>query len=589
MTGKSVRWWLLAAVLQVVLPAAIAQQRYEWHDAKGANGICETDPAHVFNRMPAYVEPLVYKGVWNQSVKAAGEFLHFSTTGRSFKIKYVVSGKTYALPHMPATGVSGIDLYAKDANGAWNWAPCVKYSFGDTCVYEYRPLKVAARGNAEFYLYLPLYSTLEYITVGVPEGEAFEYRPAAKEQPIVAYGTSIMQGAVASRPGMAWTNILERNLDRMVINLGFSGNGRMDAPVFDLMAKVDAKLYIIDCMPNLSHRQAFPPDTVEKRLRYGIAKLRAQHPGVPILLAEHAGGHPFFEMDTGVVNEYHAASVLIAGVFQKLKAAGIENIFLLSEKEIAFDINSTVEGTHPNDIGMMQYATAYEKKIREILHEPAGTFTTQQPTDQYRDGFDWQKRHEQIIENTIQSNPASIIFGNSIINYWGGEPAPEKAAVRGAASWQQYMAPAHVQNAGFGNDRIENVLWRVYHGELDHFNGSKIVLTIGTNNLMGNTDDEIVEGLAFLLQQIKARKPGATVFVGAILPRRNMLKRVLQLNSKIRKMAAANGCRFFDLSREFMKGELLNDSLFIADGLHPNERGYEVLGKNIQRVLNTEK
>ncbi len=562
-----------------------AQESYDWHEARWAIGICEPDTGHIFHRLPARLEAKVTAGVWRQSTQSAGEYLHFKTTARNFVIRYTVAGKNYAMPHMPATGMSGVDLFGKDVHGGWNWSPPRKYSFGDTCVYEYRDLSMDAGGLADFYLYLPLYAELRWITVGVPEGQKFEYSKPDKDKPIVAYGTSIMQGAVASRAGMAWTNILERNISRKVINLGFSGNGRFDAPVFDIMAGVDAKLYILDCMPNLVNKKTFPADTVRTRLIYGINKLRAQHPDVPILLAEHAAGNMPLGMDTASINAYHEASNTITEIFNGLKRDGIKELYMLTEKEINFDVNSTTDGTHPDDYGMVQYAVAYEKKIREILHEPKGELSTQSPVEQYRDGFDWRKRHEDIISNIEKTNPQVIIFANSIINYWGGEPKAEKVAGRGEAAWQQYMVPLHAQNAGFGWDRIENVLWRVYHGELDHFKGNKIVIMIGTNNLGLNKDEEIIKGLTFLVQQVRYRKPTATILLGGILPRGDMMQRVLKLNPKMKVMAAANGCKFFDLSKSFMNGSALNDALFTGDRLHPNERGYQVLGEQLNAVL----
>lgn len=48
------------------------------------------------------------------------------------------------------------------------------------------------------------------------------------DHPIVLYGTSIAQGACASRPGMAWGNIVSRSLEIPLINLGFSGNGKLE-------------------------------------------------------------------------------------------------------------------------------------------------------------------------------------------------------------------------------------------------------------------------------------------------------------------------------------------------------------------------
>ena len=139
------------------------------------------------------------------------------------------------MPHMPSTGESGLDLFAIDVNGNWNWAPG-SYHFGDTCSYTFKNLFLAKNSTSvsDFYLYLPLYNSVTWLSIGVDEKDSFAFASKRNEQPIVAYGTSILQGGVTSRPGLAWTNILQRNLDRTVINLGFSGNGRFEEPIFDL-------------------------------------------------------------------------------------------------------------------------------------------------------------------------------------------------------------------------------------------------------------------------------------------------------------------------------------------------------------------
>ena len=92
--------------------------------------------------------------------------------------------------------------------------------------------------------------------------------PLSMEKPVVVYGTSIAQGACATRPGLAWTAILERKLDRPLINLGFSGSGQLEKSVIDLMAEIDAKLYILDCLPNLTSGAGFTDDEVEKRKQF---------------------------------------------------------------------------------------------------------------------------------------------------------------------------------------------------------------------------------------------------------------------------------------------------------------------------------
>jgi lysophospholipase L1-like esterase len=152
-----------------------------------------------------------------------------------------------------------------------------------------------------------------------------------------------------------------------MINLGFSGNGQLEQPVTDLINGIDAKLYILDCMPNLTLREQFPAAEIERRIRKSIADLQSGHPGVPIVLAEHCSGLEGMNMDSVMTSRYKAASEIAAEVFYKMKKEGIRNIYLLTAAAMGFTTESTVDGTHPNDIGMMQYAEAYRKLIKSIL------------------------------------------------------------------------------------------------------------------------------------------------------------------------------------------------------------------------------
>jgi lysophospholipase L1-like esterase len=150
------------------------------------------------------------------------------------------------------------------------------------------------------------------------------------------------------------------------------------------------------------------------------------------------------------------------------------------------------------------------------------------------------------------------------------------------------MVPLKVQNAGFGWDRIENVLWRVYHGEFDDFKGKNILLMIGTNNLGINSDKEIVDGLQFLLKAIRLRKPNTNITMVGILPRIKMEKNVAAINEKIKEMSLRNRVNYVDFGKDFLIGNKLNTKLFVGDGLHPNSDGYNVLGKDISKLLEKE-
>lgn len=349
-----------------------------WNPAGGSFPVLEGQawPKEVkspYDRFPGRAQSTLDPNVWNISHSSAGLYLTFKTDASNIIVRYVVQGKgNFAMSHMPATGVSGIDLYAKDHNGNWTWAPG-SFFFGDTIEYRFSNLEAdhefAGKG-CEYRLFLPLYNAVVWMQIGVPENNDFAPMPLQPKKPIVVYGTSIAQGACASRPGLAWTAILGRRLDRPIVNLGFSGSGKLEKPVIDLMTEVDAKLYILDCLPNLTEGAGFTGEEVGNRIRAAVRGLQEKHPSTPILLVEHSSGNTIRIIDTARYAEFAKVNRVLRNAVARLKMEGVRNIYLLSNKEIDFDIDATVDGLHPNDIGMKKYADAYETIIHSILHEP---------------------------------------------------------------------------------------------------------------------------------------------------------------------------------------------------------------------------
>jgi lysophospholipase L1-like esterase len=175
----------------------------------------------------------------------------------------------------------------------------------------------------------------------------------------------------------------------------------------------------------------------------------------------------------------------------------------------------------------------------------------------------------------------------SITHNWGGKPLNDR--ICGADSWAQYLEPLQVRNLGFGWDRIENVLWRVYHDELDGISPEKIIINIGTNNLHLNTDLEIISGLKFLVDAIKIRQPRAKIYLLGLYPCRDKEARILQLNKGIQLMAKANGVAYADLGTKLLLPTGKIDEKLFSDGLHPNADGYQLLGKALANALNPPK
>lgn len=316
-----------------------------------------------FSRLPDNLKDEVRPVVWTLGNNTAGEYIEFTSNAPKIKVRYAVV-QAFSMPHMPSTGVSGVDLYAHNGKGDWDWCP-PKYSFKDTVTYTFD--NIANKRGPIFRLYLPLYNSIKWLEVGVDQAFDLNFIPVSNQKPIVIYGTSITQGGCASRPGLAWTSIFARNINQPVINLGFSGNGRLEEPIIKLMSEIDAKLFVLDCIPNLGDRKLYPEEEMRKRITDAVTHLQAKHKDVPILLAAHSGGSTDKVLDTAKNIEFRTSSAILTKIFGELKAKGIKNIYLLSTAEIGMGINSTVDGAHPNDIGMMENAIAFEKAYRKIF------------------------------------------------------------------------------------------------------------------------------------------------------------------------------------------------------------------------------
>ncbi|ULQ54736.1 SGNH/GDSL hydrolase family protein [Flavihumibacter fluvii] len=568
-------------------------KQYTWWDpAKNEFPVIEGQawPAEMkgtYKRLPARAEKTVRRDIWELAQNTAGLIISFRSNSPEIVVRYKVSGST-AFPHMPATGVSGLDLYGIGENGNWLWCKGA-YSFNDTITYTFKNIEANDssypfhKKGGEYRLYLPLYNNITWLEIGVEPGAVFNPLPPRKDKPILVYGTSIAQGGCASRPGNAWTSILGRKLERPLINLGFSGNGLLEKELINMIAEIDAKVYVLDCLPNLVG-QDLPAAEIWRRIMESVHSIRNSGKLAPVLLTEHGG---YTDELINPQNRKKVADInkLMKAAFHQLEQEGVKNIFLLKKEEINLDYNSMVDGVHPSDGGMFQYAAAYERKLREIMHEPIGNYTTTQPCTQNRDAntYDWISRHNEILA-LQDKTPTTVFIGNSITHFWGGSPTAQIS--RGKASWDKIIEPHQVINAGFGWDRIENVLWRVYHDELDGLVAKQVVLLIGTNNLDYNPDQEIILGLKQLIEAIKFRQPASKILVLGLIPREEKEPRIGQLNKRIEKLANALHAGYAEVGKGLLNTKgVINSSLFDGDGVHPNAAGYQRMSEALAPYL----
>ena len=540
-----------------------------------------------YHRFPDRAKGVVPNGPWSQSLHSAGLSVCFRSNSPNIHVRYTTGIGMRQMFHMPSTGSSGLDLYATDRDGEIRWVKG-NMSSGDTITFKFENISYRNANKDfgyEYELYLPLFIEVKHLEIGVEEGRMLQFLPVSREQPVVFYGTSIAHGGCASRPGMSWQNILRREMGHPLVNLGFSGNGQLQDPVFDLLGEVPAKLYVIDCMPNMTGIS----DSIVPRILRGVNKLRRKS-GAPILLVEHCG-YPGERASDKRHEAYQRANDQLKIVFDSLTADSIPGIYYMTKEELGLKEDDTVDGTHPNDLGMRHLADGYKKKLWPLLGYTPGT--AYKPCTQQRDFYDWRARHEEVLRMGQEGGDFDVVMiGNSITHFWSGEPS--ETLHRGDDSWKKLFGKRRVLNMGFGWDRIENVLWRLYHGELDGFKAKKIVVMLGTNNISAEPRyfARIPSGIMQVIDCIRKRQPEAEIYVQAIYPRRNELEKVGEVNAKVKERVLIRRIKdkkihFIDPGSVLLDetGEGIREELYAGDGLHPAEKGYRLIGEKLKGYL----
>ncbi len=335
-----------------------------WHDLRQLEleGQGWTDTASCYDRLPARAQAVVREPVWDLSRHSAGLCARFVTEASVLQARWTLTAQSLAMPHMPATGVSGLDLYARTEAGPWRWL-----AVGVPQVFPTSQVQLVSGlppGRREYLLYLPLYNGVSAVEIGLPTDCRLEKappRPTGRRRPLVFYGTSITQGGCASRPGMVHTALLGRWLDCPVINLGFSGNGRMEPEITELLAELDAAVFVIDCLPNMA-----PQEVAECTVPL-VQTLRRARPATPIVLVEDRSYTNAFFLTSARQGNLDRRAALRAA-HAELLAQGIGDLhYLEGEELLGGDDEGTVDSSHPTDLGFMRQAQAFLPLLQKLL------------------------------------------------------------------------------------------------------------------------------------------------------------------------------------------------------------------------------
>ncbi|MEV0792548.1 SGNH/GDSL hydrolase family protein [Kribbella sp. NPDC050459] len=284
---------------------------------------------------------------------AAGGQVRFITDSSAVAIKGRLSGPPQ-LDHMARTGECGFDCYVAERGPARYHATGREVL--DSVEFSYELFTAATSVRREFTINLPLYQGVAELWIGLdPTAEVLAPLGYAGDQRVIVYGTSITQGGCATRPGMAYTNILSRRLPYEVVNLGFSGNGLGKPEVAELVAEIERPgCYVLDYDANVRTTEALGDS-----LAGFVHALHERHPGTPVVVLSRPQ-RSTEHYDSQLRSRREEGERVIDTIVSRLRSTGRENVHSFRGSELyGVDFPElTVDGVHPSDAGFLRIANA---------------------------------------------------------------------------------------------------------------------------------------------------------------------------------------------------------------------------------------
>ncbi len=322
----------------------------------------ESDKRYV--RLPKQSDEMIKKladGLYYLVEQPSGGMIAFYSNTTTLKIK-VKLGNIFNMGHMAFTGQGGCDLYIGSKLNDLCFFRTSSYNIFNK-EYEFTYFSNWEAKERLFLINLPLYAAVEKIEIGINSSSYLKASDNLFDKGrIVCYGTSITQGGCASRPGMSYTNALSRRMGYEVLNFGFSGNGRGQKEMAEILASIkDVSMFILDYEANATFAM------LETTLNPFIDTIRLNYPDVPIVVMSkiRMSVETLLEENRTLEQKSHDYQF---DVVKKRKKKD-KNIYFLDGHKLLgkYTTEATVDGCHPTDLGFMLITDYLEKFFQRIL------------------------------------------------------------------------------------------------------------------------------------------------------------------------------------------------------------------------------
>ena len=332
--------------------------RSVWEDPFRIYGIADNEKGD-FCRLPRELLPQCSEGIQRLAEYLAGACVRFTTDADSLSVVWELVTSAN-MSHFAPCGKNGMELFEETEQGTRhvsNLIPALED--GGACRFRQSSFVRLPGGLRSYVLYLPLYNGLKTLMLGLPpQAQLLPGRTPRAEKPVVFYGSSVTQGACASKAGSCYTTLLARRLDTAQINLGFSGNAKGEEIIARYIASLDMSLFVYDYdynAPSAEHLQA----THEPFFRI----IREAQPELPVVMISRFSGTWGADAD--------ARRDVIRNTWLHAVQAGDNRVWFVDGQPLFGEADRdmcTVDTGHPTDIGFLRVADALEPLLREILY-----------------------------------------------------------------------------------------------------------------------------------------------------------------------------------------------------------------------------
>ena len=296
----------------------------------------------------------VSSNVYRLARESSGIQAHFMTDSKIIKVS-LTSDRVPNMTNITSIGQMGTDLYVyNEINNEYELCGIGKPVLNN-CYYESILGEFEEKKLRKFVLNFPLYAETKEIYLEFTH-DAKVIPLKEKKKRVMMYGTSILQGASASRPGLAYANILSRRLNIEILNYGFSGSGCNEVEIAKILRTKEADLFIIDTEANSFY------GLLIDRLDNFLNTFKEKKPNMKIIIVNRI---PFlsdyYKKEEIYDREKHEE------FFLKLKERRKDIIYIDIYNQLADDLEITIDGIHPNDYGMIKLADIFEEIIKKYL------------------------------------------------------------------------------------------------------------------------------------------------------------------------------------------------------------------------------